>query len=141
MIEITRERIDLPAMTASVLGDCDGAVVSFLGTVRNQARGKDVLRLEYHGYEPMALRVLQQIAQEMELKWPVRASIVHRLGMLEIGEVSVAIVVASPHRAAAFEACRHAIERVKADAPIWKKEHYCDGAVWIEDEHDKACCE
>lgn len=133
MIELTREPIDPTKLVSAVQAESDGAVVSFVGVVRNNARGRDVSHLEYGGYEPMALRLLQTIGLEMEGRWKVRAAIVHRLGALAIGEISVAIAVASPHRAEAFEACRYAIERIKAEVPIWKKEFYADGAAWIEE--------
>ncbi|MDQ2732624.1 MAG: molybdenum cofactor biosynthesis protein MoaE [Armatimonadota bacterium] len=133
MIALTHEPIDPPQLVSAVEDEGHGAVVSFLGVVRNNARGRSVSRLEYGGYEPMALRLLRTIAEEVEGRWQARAAIVHRLGTLEIGEVSVAIAVASPHRAAAFEACRYAIERIKAEVPIWKKEFYSDGAAWIEE--------
>ena len=135
MFKLTREPIDLTRLIAAVQTDGDGAVTSFLGVVRNNADGRGVQRLEYYAYEPMALKQIRQIGEDLEARWAVRAAIVHRLGCLEIGEASVAIAVASPHRANAFEACRHAIEQIKKDVPIWKKEHYEDGAVWIEGAH------
>ena len=132
MFKLTREPIDLASLISAVQTDDDGAVTSFLGVVRNNAGGRRVLRLEYYAYEAMALKQLQKIGDVLMARWDVRAAIVHRLGCLKIGEASVAIAVASPHRADAFEACRHAIEQIKKDVPIWKKEHYEDGAIWIE---------
>jgi molybdopterin synthase catalytic subunit len=114
-----------------------GAIVTFVGTVRDQARGQGVAHLEYEAYAPAAERILAQIGDEIRERWGVaQVAIVHRVGDLAVGDASVVISVASPHRDAAFEACRYAIERIKEIAPIWKKEHYADGAVWIGSEHD-----
>lgn len=111
----------------------DGAVVVFDGIVRNNTKGRSTLYLEYEAYQPMALRQMREIAAEMRRRFPVDGiALVHRLGRLEIGETSVLIVVSSPHRAAAFDACRFAIETVKRSVPIWKKEYYADGEVWVE---------
>jgi molybdopterin synthase catalytic subunit len=110
-----------------------GAIASFLGTVRSPNQGRRVLHLEYEAYEPLAVRVFERIRDEMAAEWPgVVLALHHRLGRLEPGEVSVAIVVASLHRAAAFAACRYAIERVKQVAPIWKREVFDGGDVWVE---------
>jgi molybdopterin synthase catalytic subunit len=110
-----------------------GAVTSFLGTVRDKNQGRRVTRLDYEAYEPMAVRVFQRIAGEIGREWPdTVVALHHRIGTLEIGEASVAIAVASPHRAAAFAACRYAIERVKQIAPIWKRERFEGGDTWIE---------
>ena len=111
----------------------DGAVVTFLGLVRNHNLGRSVRYLEYEGYEPLAVRVFERIATEISDRWPgVRMALHHRIGRLDVGEASVAIVAASPHRAHAFAACRYAIERVKQIAPIWKREFFEGGDVWIE---------
>ncbi|HET6386205.1 MAG TPA: molybdenum cofactor biosynthesis protein MoaE [Armatimonadota bacterium] len=134
MFQLTRAPIELAPLLSVVQRDSDGAITSFLGVVRNHARGRRVIRMEYHAYEPMAAALIEQVGRELEDRWSVKAAIVHRLGCLEIGEASVAIVVASPHRAEAFAACRHAIERIKAEAPIWKKEFYEDGSTWVEQE-------
>ena len=110
-----------------------GALSTFLGIVRSEARGRRVLRLEYEAYEPLALRTLELIAAEARKRWPdVRLAIHHRLGRLEIGETSVAIAAAAPHRADAFAASRYAIERVKQITPIWKHEFFEGGDVWVE---------
>ena len=110
-----------------------GAVTSFLGLVRRENLGKRVLTLEYESYEPLAVKAFERIAAEALERWPeVRLAVHHRLGTLEIGEASVAIAAASPHRAEAFSACRYAIERVKQIAPIWKHEFFEGGHVWIE---------
>lgn len=111
----------------------DGAVTTFLGFVRNHNVGRVVRHLEYEAYEPLALRAFERIAQEISLRWPdVRLALHHRIGRIEVGDASVAIAAASPHRADAFSACRYAIERVKQIAPIWKREFFEGGDVWIE---------
>jgi molybdopterin synthase catalytic subunit len=111
----------------------DGAVTSFLGLVRDHNLGRRVQHLEYEAYEPLALRALERIASEASTRWPdVRMAIHHRIGRIEIGDASVAIAAASPHRGHAFSACRYAIERIKQIAPIWKREFFDGGDVWIE---------
>jgi molybdopterin synthase catalytic subunit len=112
----------------------NGAVVVMSGTVRNQTDGKPVLALEYQAYEPMALRVFEQIAADIRATWPQvnRVVIHHRTGRLRIGEISVLVAVGCPHRGEAFEACRYAIDTLKHNAPIWKKEHWADGSSsWV----------
>ncbi len=111
----------------------DGAVATFLGLVRNHNAGRHVRYLEYEAYEPLALKAFERIVAEVGVRWPgVRLSLHHRVGRLEIGDASVAIAAASAHRADAFAACRYAIERVKQIAPIWKREYFEGGDVWIE---------
>jgi molybdopterin synthase catalytic subunit len=111
----------------------DGAIVSFLGLVRNQNLGRRVRYLEYEAYEPLALRAFERISSEIAVRWPgVRLALHHRIGRIEISHSSVAIAAASAHRADAFTACRYAIERVKQIAPIWKREFFEGGDVWIE---------
>jgi molybdopterin synthase catalytic subunit len=111
----------------------DGAVASFVGLVRNHNMGRRVQHLEYEAYEPLARRAFDRIAVEVKARWPdVRLAVHHRIGRLEIGDASVAIAAASPHRANAFAACRYAIERVKQIAPIWKREFFEGGETWIE---------
>jgi molybdopterin synthase catalytic subunit len=113
----------------------DGAVVVFEGIVRNHTRNRRTLFLEYEAYEPMALAQMNALAEKALANYKVReVSMVHRLGRLEIGETSVLIVVASGHRAAAFDACRFAIDTLKCTVPIWKKEHFTDGVVWADGE-------
>lgn len=113
----------------------DGAVVIFEGIVRDHSRGRRTLYLEYEAYEPMAIRKMEEIGSEVKQKYAVdRIGMIHRLGRLEIGETSVAIVVTAEHRHAAFEACHYAIDRLKQTVPIWKKEYFADGAVWAEGE-------
>lgn len=113
-----------------------GAIVTFTGQVRDHGRGLPVVRLDYEAYAPAAEKMLAQIGDEIRERWEIGAvAIAHRTGSLAIGEVSVVIAVASAHRDAAFEASRYAIERIKEIVPIWKKEHYADGAVWLGSEH------
>jgi molybdopterin converting factor subunit 1 len=132
---LTRDPIPTHDLTRQLTAPEDGAVVVFEGVVRNHSRDGKTLFLEYEAYEPMALRKMEEIGREMREKFSVGGmGMVHRLGRLEIGETSVAIVVRSAHRAAAFEACRYAIDRLKQIVPIWKKEHFEDGAVWAEGE-------
>ena len=132
MIALTREPIDIAALGAPAAAD--GAACTFVGVVRDHNAGRAVRHLEYEAFEEMALPLLQEIAAEAGRRWPITSiSIVHRLGRLEIGEPSVAVAAFAPHRAAAFEACRYAIDTLKATVPIWKKEFYADGAVWLED--------
>jgi len=132
MILLVRGPIDLAALHG--VGAGDGALCLFLGVVRGDNDGRRVLRLEYEAYEDMALAMLEEIAADSRRRFGVSdVRIVHRLGRLEVGEVSVAVAVASPHRAEAFAACRHAIDTLKAKVPIWKKEFYADGAVWLEE--------
>jgi molybdopterin synthase catalytic subunit len=111
----------------------DGAIATFLGIVRNHNMGRSVRYLEYEAYEPLARKAFARIAAEVHALWPgVRLALHHRVGRLEIGEASVAIAAASAHRADAFSACRYTIERVKQIAPIWKREFFDGGDVWIE---------
>jgi molybdopterin converting factor subunit 1 len=125
------EPVTTEAPVREVAGADCGAVVSFTGTVRESNHGKTVVRLEYEAYPDMALRVFAQIAAEAREKWGARLAIHHRTGALEPGELSVVIAAAAPHRADAFDACRHAIEALKKDAPIWKREVYPDGSSWV----------
>ena len=121
------------ASTAGQDAGSDGAVVTFLGLVRNHNLGRRVLYLEYEAYEPLALKAFERIASEIGARWPdTRLALHHRVGRLEIGEASVAIAARSPHRGNAYAACRYAIERVKQIAPIWKREFFESGDVWIE---------
>jgi molybdopterin synthase catalytic subunit len=132
MFRVVDRALSLDEVVGAVAGPGRGAVVTFTGAVRDQTRGEKVVRLEYEAYAPMAEKVLAQIGAEISERWPGSvAAIVHRTGTLVPGERAVVIAVASPHRAAAFEGCRHAIERLKADAPIWKREVFENGAVWV----------
>ncbi|HKW44379.1 MAG TPA: molybdenum cofactor biosynthesis protein MoaE [Candidatus Eremiobacteraceae bacterium] len=126
--------LDVTAIAASVASDGDGAVVTFVGRVRSRSRGRDVSLLEYEAYPEMIDGVFRQIADEAHEKFAVHAiAIHHRIGTLAVGDASVVIAVAAEHRAAAFDGCKYAIDRLKHIAPIWKKEHGPDGAVWVED--------
>jgi molybdopterin synthase catalytic subunit len=136
IIRIAREALDAQAVRAleeAVTSRGDGGVVTFQGVVRDNARGKQVRSLEYDAYVEMAEQQMAQIAAEVERRWEASTvAMVHRIGPLEIGECSVAVVVACPHRAEAFEACRYVIDTLKSTVPIWKKEIYADGEEWVE---------
>lgn len=132
---LTRGVIDPSEVLRSVANPGSGAVVLFLGTVRDNSEAGSVDRIEYEAYEPMAEKRLAEAEREVKRMWPTTTGvrIVHRVGGLAVGEVSVAVAVSSPHRADAFEACRHAIETIKHDVPIWKRERLDDGnEVWVE---------
>jgi len=134
MVSLVHDRIDAGSLCRSLLRAEDGAAVTFEGVVRDHARGRRVIALEYQAYESMALKKLEAICAQARRDYPIRdIAIVHRLGRLEPLDCSVAIVVLSAHRAAAFEACRYSIERLKREVPIWKKEFYEDGSCWIEE--------
>jgi MoaE-MoaD fusion protein len=128
---LVRDPIDVSSLAGAT--PADGAVCLFVGTVRNENRGRPVIRLEYEAYEEMALPLMEEIAAETTRAFPVTGvRLVHRLGRLEVGEASVAVAVCSPHRAEAFAACRFAIDALKARVPIWKKEFYADGSAWLD---------
>ena len=133
MVELTREPIDLSAVTEAVRSPECGAAVLFLGTVREMTGDKRTLRLGYDAYPAMAEAKMAELESEARRRWPVREiRLVHRLGVLELGEVSVAVAVGSPHRADAFEAARWLIDRLKEVVPIWKQEHWADGTTeWM----------
>jgi len=134
---LTRQAIDTRALIARLLTGAEGAVVTFEGTVRNNTKGRATVCLDYEGYQSMALKVMLNIGMELTAKYDlVRVGIVHRLGRLLIGETSVAVVVTAPHRRPAFEAALEGIDRLKKLVPIWKKEHFSDGEVWVEGEWD-----
>jgi molybdopterin synthase catalytic subunit len=133
LIELTTQSVDVRRTEAAVAHPGAGAICSFTGVVRDNNRGEAVTHLEYEAYGGMAERQMRRIAEEVADRWPgTRVAMVHRAGRLEIGEVSVAISVSAPRRGDAFEACRHAIERLKESVPIWKKEFARSGAVWLE---------
>ncbi len=130
---ITTAPLDVVALAAAVGSHDTGAVTTFVGLVRNHNQGRRVEYLMYEAYEPLAERILARIVLETRDRWSsVAIAIHHRIGRLDIGEASVAIAAASPHRADAFAACRYAIERVKQIVPIWKHEYFEGGDVWIE---------
>ena len=142
MIQITNEPLDPEEITARVKDDANGAVVTFLGTTRRDTGGREVLYLEYEGYRPMADNKLAEIAEEMRERWGIEnVAMFHRLGRLEIGEISLVVAVASPHRREAFAACQYSVDRIKRTVPIWKKEFFEDGAVWVESPEDVAARE
>ena len=135
LLAVTPHPLDLPALIREVSGSRsgDGAVASFIGLVRDHNQGRRVSFLDYEAYEPLAVRALSRIADEIGAAWPdTRVGIHHRTGRIEIGDASVIIVAVSPHRANAFAACRYAIERIKQIVPIWKHEHFEGGDVWLE---------
>jgi MoaE-MoaD fusion protein len=127
--------IDMTALVRDLRSREDGAIVTFDGFVRDKSHGRRTLYLDYEAYEPMALAKMKELGQLLHAKFAIhRVAIVHRLGRLEIGETSVFIAVSAPHRAAAFDACRFAIDTLKRTVPIWKKEYFEDGAVWADGE-------
>ena len=134
---VQSEPIDREAVEALVAHPAAGAVVTFVGVVRDHARGRMVLWLDYEAYPEAAEAMLARIGAEIAERWGIdHVAITHRTGALQVGEASIVIAVASAHRQVAFAACQYAIERVKEIVPIWKKEHYADGAVWIGSEAD-----
>jgi molybdopterin synthase catalytic subunit len=136
IVKITRDPLDEVAVTTlvrSLADPADGGVVIFQGVVRDNARGKRVRYLEYDAYPEMAEQQMATIAAEVERRWHTgNVALVHRIGQLEIGECSVVVVVACPHRSEAFEACHYAIDTLKTTVPIWKKEVAEDGEEWVE---------
>lgn len=140
LLAIGRDPLILEPLVAAVIDrregsshGSDGAVATFLGLVRNHNLGRVVHHLEYEAYEPLALCAFERIADEIAGRWPGgRLALHHRIGRIQVGDASVAIVAAAPHRGDAFSACRYAIERVKQIAPIWKREFFEGGDVWIE---------
>jgi len=134
-VQLTSEPIDTAGLAERMKRAEDGAVVVFEGIVRDNSRGRRTLYLDYEAYDEMARKQLEELAAQALEKFKVReVAIAHRLGRLQIGETSVAIVVSSAHRAAAFDACRWMIDTLKKTVPIWKKEHFEDGAVWADGE-------
>jgi len=135
---LTRHAIDTHAVIARLMNGAEGAVLTFEGTVRNNTKGRPTLYLDYECYESMALKTMAKIGQEIAAAHPIaRIAMVHRLGRMLVGETSVAVIVTSPHRRAAFEAALEGINRLKKLVPIWKKEHFVDGEVWVEGEWDE----
>jgi len=135
LVAVTKDPLSLDALTAAVADGtgADGAVTSFAGLVRQDNLGRKVAFLEYEAYEPLAVKGLQRIADEVKRNWPsAKLGVHHRIGRLALGEASIIIVAASPHRGDAFAACRYTIERVKQIVPIWKHEHFDGGDVWLE---------
>ncbi|HWE51487.1 MAG TPA: molybdenum cofactor biosynthesis protein MoaE [Bryobacteraceae bacterium] len=134
---LTRDPIDPRAVESKLLQGCDGAIVTFLGVVRNNTRGRSTLRLEYECYEAMAIRKMAEIGRQIAGGHAIsRIAMLHRLGTMEIGEASVIVVVAAPHRKPAFEAALEGINQLKKLVPVWKKEFFEDGEVWVDGEWD-----
>jgi molybdopterin synthase catalytic subunit len=132
LFEITAAPLSVDALIRSVSRRSSGAVATFLGVVRESSRGRQVIRLEYDAYPEMAVPTMRTIGEEIRRRWPIdRIAIVHRVGALAVGDASVAIAVAAPHRREALEACAYAIERLKEIVPVWKREVWSDGAEWI----------
>ena len=131
-VQILDKPLDIMACIGQVTGPASGGVDVFIGTVRDTTKGKAVLRLEFEAYEKMALREMRKIAEQAFKRWPVQVvAIHHRTGVLQVGEVAVVIAVSAAHRDAAFEACRFAIDTLKQTVPIWKKEVFADGEIWV----------
>jgi molybdopterin synthase catalytic subunit len=132
LFRVVDRPLRLDEVVEAVGGEAFGGLVTFSGSVRNQTKGRRVLRLEYEAYAPMAEKKLAEIGAEAAAQWPgTRLAIVHRVGTLVPGELAVVIAAAAPHRKEAFRGCEHAIERLKQDVPIWKKEFFEDGDVWV----------
>ncbi len=132
MIELTYDPLDQERVTDSVRRDSNGAVVTFLGTTRDTFEGKRVVRLDYEAYEEMAVKKMAEVCRELQEEFDIEdIAIAHRIGTVDIGEVSLVIAVASPHRKEAFFACHRAVDRIKEIVPIWKKEVYEDGSRWV----------
>jgi len=134
---LTRDPIDTQRLARSVAAASDGAVVTFEGIVRDNTKGRKTRYLEYEGYEPMALKIMSELGEQLLAAHAIgQIAMVHRLGRMEIGEASVAIAVSAPHRRPAFEASQEAIDTLKRTVPIWKKEFFDDGEVWVEGDWD-----
>ncbi|SMD32700.1 molybdopterin synthase catalytic subunit [Reichenbachiella faecimaris] len=132
MIEITKTKIDVAGLIAAVSHEGAGATDVFIGTTRNKTSDKTVVKLDFEAYEPMAIKELQKIVDRAKQQWPIlKYAVVHRVGVVEIGEEAVVIAVSTPHRQAAFESCRFIIDELKKSVPIWKKEIFEDGDVWV----------
>ncbi len=139
MIEISVGPLDPEKITSRVRRSANGAVVTFLGTTRDRTEGRNVLHLEYEAYRPMADNKLAEIEEEIRQRWGIEdVAIAHRLGRLEIEEISLVVAVASPHRGQAFAACQYAVDRIKQTVPIWKKEYFEGGEVWVGSPEDAA---
>lgn len=133
MIELTRETIDYTALTESVRSDQSGAVVLFLGTVREMTQGRQTVALDYDAFPEMAEAKMSELIETAQSKWPIdKVGIIHRLGHLQLGDISVALAVSCPHRKQAFEAGQFLIDELKVIVPIWKKENWADGTTeWV----------
>lgn len=140
LILITNDPLDPEPLTRAVRRDSNGAVITFLGVTRDHNEGRSVERLEYEAYSDMAEKQISTIFVEVQERWGLTdLAVAHRLGQLQIGEISLVVVVASPHRREAFEACIYVVDRIKQDVPIWKKEIFLDGEMWVgSEEHVRA---
>ena len=139
MIKITSEPLNPEEITAQVRRDSNGAVITFLGTTRDFSEGRNVEYLEYEAYQPMAENMLQQIADELREKWDIADfAVAHRVGRVDIGEISLVVALSSPHRQQAFEAGQYVVDRIKQLVPIWKKEAFEGGEVWVGSEEESA---
>ena len=131
-IKITSEKLRLEECYEFVTDDSCGGIVAFVGTVRDSTKSKDVTQLDFSTYKPMAIKEMQHIAEIAIKKFEIKKMAIHHAeGMLQIGDIPVIITVGAPHRKAAFEACEFAIDTLKETVPIWKKEHFSDGEVWV----------
>ena len=129
MVSITLNPIQPLSVLSELSSPQSGGIDMFLGTTRNHSKGREVVLLEYEAYEPMAIKVMEEIEQKARAKWPLEKVImIHRIGRVPVEEASVAIGVSAAHRAEAFEACRYLIDTLKSEAPIWKREHFADGS-------------
>ena len=136
---LTRQAIDGAALARQILRGEDGAFVNFEGVTRNNNKGRATRYLDYECYEPMAIKTMAEIGREIASQFAVsRIAMVHRLGRVEIGETSVAVIVTSPHRKPAFDAALEGIDRLKRTIPVWKKEYFVDGEVWVDGEWDES---
>ena len=132
MIQITDQPIDVMSVIKAASSGGAGAIDIFIGTVRDNTQGKEVERLEYESYDSMAVKEIQKIAEQACKQWPVQKyAIVHRKGVLEIGDAAVVVAVSTPHRAESFAACKFIIDTLKQTVPIWKKEVFEDGESWV----------
>ena len=132
-IYITSDPLDDASITDIVADNAHGATVIFQGITRNNTGNREVLFLEYEAYAPMAEKTLNQVRDEILSKWDVKIAIHHRIGRVDIGQTSLLVAVGSAHREAAFEACKYSVNRIKEIVPIWKKEHFVGGEIWIGD--------
>jgi molybdopterin synthase catalytic subunit len=131
-IQLLKTDLDIQSCISMVQSPEVGGLDVFIGTVRNKTKGKEVIRLEFEAYEPMALHQMRLIAEDAINKWNIHHIVIHhRVGVLKVGDVPVVIAVSAPHRADAFDACRYIIDTLKQTVPIWKKEIFADGEVWV----------
>lgn len=131
-VELLSETLDIDYCIKQVLSPDCGGIDVFIGTVRNVTKGKKVIRLEFEAYEPMAVKEMQKLGEKAKEQWPVQKVVIHhRTGVLEVGDIPVIIAVSAAHRDAAFDACRYIIDTLKEIVPIWKKEVFEDGEVWV----------